>query len=151
VNRKKLDWQSTRAKLDKIQALLRDLTDLGDFDLERMRQDRIAGLAAERILTLLVDLAAAVNSHISAAQLGYVTDTYADSFRLAAETGALTKELAERLRPSAGMRNILVHGYIDIDRRRVVEAIPAAIEQYGLYVEQVARWLLDRQKVSGGM
>jgi uncharacterized protein YutE (UPF0331/DUF86 family) len=48
------------------------------------------------------------------------------------------------------MRNILVHGYLDLDRRRIVEAIPAAREQYGLYVEQVARWLLDRQKVSGG-
>lgn len=56
MSQKQLDWRSTRAKLDKIQALLRDLADLGDFDLERMRRDRIAGLAAERVLTLLVDL-----------------------------------------------------------------------------------------------
>jgi hypothetical protein len=53
-------------------------------------------------------------------------------------------------RPDRGRQQALVHGYLDLDRRRIVEAIPAAREQYGLYVEQVARWLLDRQKVSGG-
>jgi uncharacterized protein YutE (UPF0331/DUF86 family) len=74
---------------------------------------------------------------------------YADSFPLAAKAGLLDKDLAERLRPSAGLRNILVHEYTTIDYQRVVDAIPAAIEKYGRYVEQVARWLLERQKASG--
>jgi len=144
------DWQSARAKLRKISDLLADLRALGDLDLRRMEEDRLVGLAVERILTLVVDLAASVNSHICAVELGQVADTYADSFPLAAKTGLIDKDLADRLRPSAGLRNILVHEYTKIDYQRVVDSVPAAIREYGRYVEQAARWLLERQKVSGG-
>lgn len=53
-------------------------------------------------------------------------------------------ELAEALLPSAGMRNVFVHNYLEIDYQLVEMAIPLAIEQYGEYIRQVARWLQDR-------
>jgi uncharacterized protein YutE (UPF0331/DUF86 family) len=147
----KLDWRSLRAKLHKINELRADLHGLGAVDLRRLTEDRLVGLAVERVLTVIVDLAVSINSHVCAVELGYVADTYADSFPLAAKAGLIDKDLAERLQPSAGLRNVIIHEYIKIDYQRVADAIPMAIEQYGRYVEQVARWLLDRQKVSGGM
>lgn len=146
----KLDWRSLRAKLRKIQELLDNLESWGPFNRERMYADPQAALAAERVITLVVDLAVAVNSHISAAELGEAADNYAASFGLAAKAGAIDKDLARTLEPSARMRNILVLQYLVVDQEKVADAIPAAIEQYGRYVEQVARWLLERQKVSGG-
>src|SRR5262245_43298878 len=47
--------------------------------------------------------------------------------------------LAVALTPSAGLRNVLVHGYVDLDVARLVAAVPLATEQYGEYVRQVAR------------
>ena len=87
----RLDWQSVRAKLHKINELRADL--VGDVDLSRLTGDRLVGLAVERILTVIVDLAASINSHVCAVELGYVADTYADSFPLAAKTGLIDKDL----------------------------------------------------------
>ena len=52
--------------------------------------------------------------------------------------------LAATLAPSAGLRNVLVHAYLDLDVARLVAAVPLATEQYGEYVRQVARWVADR-------
>jgi len=141
---RKLDWRSLRAKLRRIRELLDDLRELGYFDTTRLRTDRPAALAAERVLTLVVDLAFAINSHVAVAVLERAPDTYADSFTLAADAKMIGSELAEALLPSAGMRNVLVHNYLEVDYQRVATAIPIAVEQYGEYVRQVARWLQER-------
>lgn len=62
----------------------------------------------------------------------------------------ISSDLANLLIPSAKLRNMLVHDYGDVDLERLASAIPLAIEQYGRYVREAARWLVERQKVSGG-
>ena len=48
------------------------------------------------------------------------------------------------LAPSAGLRNVLVHAYLDLDVDRLAVAVPLATEQNSEYVRQVARWVADR-------
>ncbi len=50
-------------------------------------------------------------------------------------------DVAAALRPSAGLRNVLVHNYLEVDPEIVVAAVPLALEQYGVYVAQAARFL----------
>jgi uncharacterized protein YutE (UPF0331/DUF86 family) len=79
--------------------------------------------------------------------LGEVADDYKLTFPLAAKAGLISRELAEKLAPSAGTRNILVHQYLDVDPHRIVLAATLAVEQYGEYVQQVVAFV---QKRSGG-
>ena len=139
-----IDWRSVRAKLRRIRELLDQLQALGPVDVSRLTAEPVTELAIERILTLLVDLAFAGNSHVATALLGHAPDTYAESFTLAADSGMITAELATALRPSVGMRNVLVHDYLATDRTLVAAAVPLALEQYGEYVRQVARFVADR-------
>ena len=64
-----------------------------------------------------------------------------DAFTEAGNKGIITENLAGELAQSVGMRNILVHQYKDIDNRIVFSAIPIALEQYRLYVEQVTAYI----------
>lgn len=45
--------------------------------------------------------------------------TYADAFRQLAEAGVIPDELAQHLARVAGFRNLVVHGYGELDLRRV--------------------------------
>ena len=69
---------------------------------------------------------------------------YRDSFTAAAEVGALPADLAARIAPSAGLRNILVHQYLDADLAIVAESVGQAIADYSAYVREVATWLTRR-------
>jgi len=54
------------------------------------------------------------------------------------------ERIVSQLAPSAGLRDVLVHAYVDLDVERLVAAVPLAAGQYGEYVRQVARWVADR-------
>lgn len=127
-----------------IRELLDDLEGMGPFDLQRLLNDRIPTLAAERVLTLIVDLAFSANAHVSVAVLRQAPDSYADSFLLAAKAGLIDRDLARAMVPAAGTRNALVHAYLDIDYGRIEIAIDRAPGLFGEYVEQVARWIRQR-------
>lgn len=133
-----------QAKLRFLDELLRDLSGLGDVSLDRMNSDRLVRHALERILTQLVESAVAINSHISASLLGRSPADYRHSFELAAQAGAITPELAARLAPSAGLRNLLIHEYGTIDLARVAAAAHLALSAYEEYVTSVARFLAGR-------
>lgn len=138
---RQIDWRTVHAKLRRMTALTDQLAGLGEVHRARLAAEPLTALAVERILTLLVDLAFAVNSHVAVGRLGRAPDSYAESFALAAETGMIDEVLAAALRPSVGMRNVLVHAYLTVDQQLVADAVPLAVEQYGSYARQVAGFL----------
>lgn len=140
-----LDWRSIRPKLRKIDGLLDTLRGFGALDGDRLRAEEPTALATERILTLIVELAFAVNSHVAVARLQRAPDSYAESFALAVKAGLIDADLAARLSPSAAMRNVLVHMYLEVDYDRVADAVPLTLEWYGEYVRQVAAWMREHE------
>ncbi|MGH3672068.1 MAG: type VII toxin-antitoxin system HepT family RNase toxin [Pseudonocardiaceae bacterium] len=140
---RRLDPALIQERLREIQLLLTDLAEVGDVDAERLRRERPTRHIVERVLSQIVELAGSINTHIVAARLGRSPRSYADSFDEAARVGVLQWDLAIALRPSAGMRNVLVHDYLEVDHGRIAAAIPIAVEQYGQYLQDVARWVRD--------
>ncbi len=59
--------------------------------------------------------------HVCASDDLGVPDTNAGSIRLLVRPGHLDAELAERLARAVGFRNLLVHGYAEVDDDRVVD------------------------------
>jgi uncharacterized protein YutE (UPF0331/DUF86 family) len=59
------------------------------------------------------------------------------------EIGVLDPDLAHALAPATGLRNVLVHAYLDLDLDRFVAAVPITRTQFAAYVRQVADWLLS--------
>lgn len=105
---------------------------LNDFDMQ---------LITERLIQLIVETASDINSYLLVKLHQITPESYFDSFIKASQQGILTKELAEQLAKSTGMRNILVHQYEDINHQLVFSVIPQAVEQYSIYVEQITNYL----------
>jgi uncharacterized protein YutE (UPF0331/DUF86 family) len=138
-----LDRDTVHSRLRLMNDLLDDLAEIGEVDVERLRADRIARHAVERILTQLVELAVAVNGHMAAAMLNRAPADYRDSFRLAAECAMLPADLATDLARSVGLRNVLTHEYVDIDLAVVASSVGHAVASYRRYVREIARRLQE--------
>ena len=141
---RRLDQAVMTAKLRTMRRLLDELEGLAPVDTDRFAREFGTQLIVERIVSQLVDLAASINAHAVAVQTGAPPPDVQSSFTAAAGTGLIDHDLARRLAPSAGLRNVLVHAYIDLDLARLVAAVPLVSEQYAEYVRQVARWATDR-------
>ena len=141
---RRLDVGTLGAKLRAMRRLLDELDRIGAVDVDRFARDFSTQLVVERIVSQLVDLAAGINTHVLTTETGESPPDVRRSFTAVADTGLIDHDLARRLAPSAGLRNVLVHAYVDLDLARLVAAVPLASEQYAEYVRQVARWVADR-------
>lgn len=102
-----------------------------------MRADADLRWVIERGLQLCVQNALDIATHLSAAA-GLDAPDYATAIDRLAELSVLSAEFASRLRPIAGFRNVLVHGYLQVDLgilERVLNAGLADLEEFAAHVE----------------
>jgi uncharacterized protein YutE (UPF0331/DUF86 family) len=136
-----LDRAVVQRRLEQIGLLLDDLASVDVLTAEQLESDRMLRHAIERIMTQLVELATAINSHIAVATFGAAPEDYHESFLRCADAGAIPATLAGRLAPSAGLRNILVHAYIEIDLSIVASSVASALTGFTEYRRAIASWL----------
>lgn len=135
-----------RRKLQLIADELGRLAQFRDASLEQLVSDDIRLAAVERILERIVLRAIDINEHLIASlatgdEARTTRLTYRDTFRRLADLGVYPAEFAERIADSAGLRNVIVHEYNDVDHRIVHASIATTLEQYGAYVRLVSDWL----------
>ncbi|MGH9252967.1 MAG: type VII toxin-antitoxin system HepT family RNase toxin, partial [Vicinamibacterales bacterium] len=60
---------------------------------------------------------------------------------LLARQKVVSKRLAAKLTSMAGFRNVLVHEYLEIDRRRVYRALTTDLRDFESFIRAVTRLL----------
>lgn len=91
----------------------------------------------ERGLQLCVQNALDIATHLAAAS-GLDSPDYATAIDRLAELSVLPADFAARLRPMAGFRNVLVHGYLQVDLEileRVLNEKLADLDEFARRVE----------------
>jgi uncharacterized protein YutE (UPF0331/DUF86 family) len=82
---------------------------------ERFLEDDGLQHQAERALQLAIQLCIDIGAHLVTARGLRAPDEYRDVFDRLAREDSLDSALAKRLQDAVGQRNLLVHGYLDID------------------------------------
>lgn len=136
-----LDRGTVGARLRAMRETLTELEALRTIGEETLRSEPLTRAAAERLIQVVVDLAVDINGHVVTSVTAAAPHTGHDSFLAMSGVGAISEDLAERLAPSAGLRNILVHRYVDIRTDLVAGAIPTVLDGFADYVRQTADWL----------
>jgi uncharacterized protein YutE (UPF0331/DUF86 family) len=73
----------------------------------------------ERHLQVAIQAAIDVALHVLADETAETPSDYGSAFTLLAAASVLPDELGDRLRAAAGLRNVLVHAYVEVDPERV--------------------------------
>jgi uncharacterized protein YutE (UPF0331/DUF86 family) len=141
VTPRALDSDIVGRRLRLLRDALDDLAELRGVTAERLTTEPLTRAAAERLIQVAVDLAIDINGHVAVATAGRAPTTGRESFELAAQAGALDASLADRLAPSAGLRNLLVHRYVDIRVDLVAAAVDEVLDGFDDYVADIARFV----------
>jgi uncharacterized protein YutE (UPF0331/DUF86 family) len=97
--------------------------------------------ATERLLQELIEAAIDINTHIIVQTGNPAPDDYYESFIKVGELKVLGSNLAERLAPSAGLRNRLVHEYDLLKHSLVLDAVKMAEDLYPEYIKEIDDYL----------
>ena len=118
---------------------LKHLEQHRDRSAAAIRQDPYT---VERLLELVVHVALDILAHLLS-ERGVTPSSYRAAFEDAGRGGLLPPQLAGHLADAAGLRNVLVHLYEDIDYEIVASSIPRALRDFGQFV-LIFREFLDR-------
>jgi len=126
-------------KVKLIQEDLAKLETLSSFSYEELCADPIRSDAVERILEKIITRAIDINRHILSA-IGNGTEevrTYHDTFLRMKDCGVYPETFAKKIASSAGLRNILVHEYDEVDMHILYASMKDALSQYSEYCQHI--------------
>ncbi len=99
----------------------------------------------ERGLQLCTQNVLDVATHL-AASAGRDVPDYATAIDQLADLGILSGEFAERFRAVAGFRNVIVHGYLDVDLEIVHRLLNERLDDFVEFARRVNDYLDARAK-----
>ena len=95
----------------------------------------------ERYLQLAIRVILDICNHIVADDRLGLVEEYRDAVRLLGQGGYLDPDLTKRLIPMAGLRNILVHDYLEIDRGKLHTLLQDCLEDFEQFAIQIGKRL----------
>jgi uncharacterized protein YutE (UPF0331/DUF86 family) len=118
----------------KLNYLRQLLADLAPYRSATMLEVTAEHYKLERLLELLVATATDILFHLLAEQ-NKSPDSYREAFKMAASESVIPNDLGERLQKAAGMRNILVHLYEEIDYTILRDSLDPAWRDFSQFVK----------------
>ena len=122
-------------KLSLMTMYLNDLMPYKDISFENFMEKHYE---IERLLELLVMTASDIVFHLISAKGEPAPTSYKAAFLRAGEMGIISEDLSRSLALSAGLRNILVHEYEEIDYSLVHKSIPVAIRDFTVFIRELS-------------
>ncbi len=108
-----------------------------------LQSDREERWVVERGLQLCTQNVLDVATHL-AASAGRDVPDYGTAIDRLADLGVLRDDFAARLRPLAGFRNVIVHGYLDVDLEIVHRLLNERLDDFAEFARQVSGYLDSR-------
>jgi uncharacterized protein YutE (UPF0331/DUF86 family) len=126
---------------DKIEGLIRHLREYTSFLRQIVQQDRAAFLndpksigSARYYLQVSIETCISIANHIIAAERLRAPQDYRDTFTVLNEASILPDDLTQTMRELAGLRNLLVHVYWDVDDAMIYEGVRAELRDFDAFI-----------------
>jgi uncharacterized protein YutE (UPF0331/DUF86 family) len=133
-----------RRKLAIIAENLKALEPINKMTKKEYIEDIYKRKATERLLQELIEAAIDINTHIIIQIGGTAPSDYYESFIRAGEFKIISADIAEKLAPSAGLRNRLVHEYDLLEHSIVLDAVRIVEGLYTKYIKEIEDYISSR-------
>lgn len=110
-----VDPERVERRLRELDSRLTSLRELAAGGEERFRNEPAVRAQVERHLQIAIQVTIDIAVHILAEDSTRSPEDYGSAFMELAGLGVIDDALAQELRLAAGLRNILVHAYLDVD------------------------------------
>lgn len=133
---------------DKIEMMLRNLREYTGHLKKIAKIDKAAYLiepmifgSARYFLMVAIENCIDIGNHIIAAQQLRAPKNYKDIFKVLSEAGIFPEEFSRTMQNLAGLRNLLVHVYWQIDDDMIYESLSKELDDFNKFISYVLAFL----------
>ena len=136
-----VDKELVKNKMADVQSYFNELEPILKEDSRAIIEDNLKLRTIERLFQLIVDTSVDINTHIIAESDIQVPDDYQGTFTTLGEHKIIPMEFANKIAPSVGLRNLIVHKYGRVDLKIMTNDIKEEIGQYLEYLKYINEFL----------
>lgn len=136
-----IDSTVINSRIGKLRDYLKILKEISQEDeIEFTQNYKIYGLA-ERYLQLAIECVLDIGNHLISRLEFKKPETYQDIFIILGKNSIIPEEFSEKVAKMAGFRNILVHGYLDLDESIVYNHLKEDLKDFEDYIKYIIQYL----------
>jgi len=128
-------------QLKELARILQELRKYQDMPRESLQGDLSQRWIIERGQIAAASVIFDIADHILAGQFGVYADTYAASLQALRDHQVISEELYGQIRGLGGLRNILVHRYLQVDAGEVFDHYQSGLRVFPRFAQEVLTWL----------
>ncbi|MBI5245043.1 MAG: DUF86 domain-containing protein [Elusimicrobia bacterium] len=133
---------SLDARLRKLREYCALLSTYRKASLENLKRDATLRGAVERYLQLAIECCLDIGEIVISEKGLRQPADYRDVLLVLGENGVLPQRFARRFSDAAALRNILVHEYLEVDLRIVVDVLRRNLKDFDAFARHIAGFLL---------
>ena len=137
-----IDQEIIQKRLEKLKQYVQFLNELVKQPKSRFVSDPFVHGNAERYLQLAIQTCLDIGNHILANIKSKTVEEYRDIFIFLGENNFISVELADKLAPMAGLRNILVHDYLEIDLEKIYFLLKNNLSDFNQFGREISESVL---------
>ncbi len=137
-----VDPERLRALLDRLDEETEHLRRLAERDDASLADPDILAAVKYRFV-IAIEMCIDAGEHVISSEALRAPTDYAEVFAVLGEAGFLPPETVPSLQDMARFRNLLVHGYVDVDDHRVVEILRTRLGDLGSFRAHLARSAME--------
>ena len=145
---KKLNIERIREKVADIKENLQILRDYSKQDREEFVENKEAVRSAKYAFIVMIEASSNIANHLCARLTNTSPDSYAECFLLLGKHELISSKLSINLSKMAGFRNILVHGYTEIDDSKIYDFLQTSLDDLNIYLKELSI-LLEKNTSEG--
>jgi len=127
-------------RLEKLREYLQILKPLQGTTAEKLEKNIDKRAKVERYFQLAIEACLDIAELLISDRRLRTPQKASEAIEILGEAGIIDREFAKKFSGAAGFRNILVHGYLEIDYHKVAENLNH-LDDFEKFSQQVARYL----------
>lgn len=136
-----VDVEAVVERLEALQAYVSELDHYAQHSRDEVTSDFVQYRAAQHSLQLAAQAVVDIAVHVLAADHDARVQEYRQAIEALGQVGVLPAELASRLAPLAGLRNLLVHEYLVVEPARVYDLLVGGRADLRAFGRSIAEYL----------
>lgn len=97
-------------------------------------------LLSQRCLEIVFQSMIDISSHIISSESKETPQSYADLFEILGKQAILPRDFSNKLKPMAGLRNLLVHNYAVLESERLFEILEETVDDAKAFIQHIQKY-----------
>ncbi|MCG2712885.1 MAG: DUF86 domain-containing protein [Candidatus Omnitrophica bacterium] len=136
-----VDAQILAVKLKELEKYIAELEKLRTTSVETLSKDLNKIWSLEHGLQLSIQIVIDIGNHILADMKESNIETYTDVIDLLGVKKVIPVDFAKRIRAMVGLRNILVHEYVEVDLKQLYSVLQNNLDDFKEFAEFIRCFL----------